>query len=65
MNQLMRTINYKDHLNKVLEWRLKRYKRKLIKENKERRRIVKQIIQETKCNREEMIKEQEELEEIM
>jgi hypothetical protein len=64
-NQFMRPINYFDRSNKVLEGRLNRSNWKLIKENKEGRRRLKQMIHEVKCSLEEIIKEQEEFEEIM
>jgi hypothetical protein len=32
--KIMRTINYKDHLNKIFEGKLNIYRRKLLKETK-------------------------------
>jgi chromatin segregation and condensation protein Rec8/ScpA/Scc1 (kleisin family) len=64
-NQLMRAIDDKDHLNKVVEGKLNIYTRKLIQENKEGKRRMKQVIQEAKCNLERIIQEQKEFKDRM
>jgi hypothetical protein len=64
-NKVLRTINYKDHINRVLESRLNIYLRKLIKGNREDKRRLRLMIKEANYNKTEIEKEQTEFQEIM
>jgi hypothetical protein len=64
-NRILRIINYKNHINKVLERRLDIYWRRTIKENKKGKKRVQMIIKEANYEREEIMKEQTEFQEIM
>jgi hypothetical protein len=63
-NKVLRTINYKDHINKILEKRLNNDWKRQIKENKEDKRRMIQLIKEANLEREEILQKQNEIQEI-
>jgi hypothetical protein len=64
-NRIMRTVNYKDHIRKVLETRMSDYWRKLIKNNREGKKRIQLIVKEANYGKMEIEKEQTDFQEIM
>jgi hypothetical protein len=64
-NRILRIADYNNHINKILEGRLNNYWKKIIKESKEDRRRIIQLIREANIEREEIIKEQNDFQEVM
>jgi hypothetical protein len=64
-NKVLRTINYKDRINKVLETRMNVHWRKLLKSNRESRRRIQLIIKGVNHSKAEIEIEQPEFQEVM
>jgi hypothetical protein len=64
-NRILRIVNYKNHINKILEKRLDIYWRRMVKENKTGKKRIQRIIKEANYERGEIMKEQTEFQEIM
>jgi hypothetical protein len=63
-NKILRIINYKNHINKVSGKRMDMFWRKSIKESKKGKKIIQMIIREANYEREEIMKEQTEFQEV-
>jgi hypothetical protein len=64
-NKVMRAVNYKDHISKVLETSMETHRRKFIKNNKEGKRRIQLIVKEANYGKIEIEKEQTHFQEIM
>jgi hypothetical protein len=64
-NNIMKNINYKDHISKVLETRMNMHWRRLIRNNRVGERRIHLIVKEVNHSKIEIEKEQIEFQEIM
>jgi hypothetical protein len=63
-NRVMLQLNYKDHINKVLKNKMENYWKRCMKENRNGKRKIKRMIREANRQRNEIIQEQQDFQEV-